>query len=171
MQAKLAQAPSEHCNTESVAGWRRRGAERTRAGNRSRQRRGRADLLNLRERLAQMSPVERGPGVGLAARGNVDMADDIDDRISPAQNDEQLRQARVLSVGIGVLVGPFELHAHGKIVAALAPPPARGASVPGSLCAGRQLDQLALAAHQEVRRYLQIAKGFVVRMRGKIERI
>jgi len=26
------------------------------------------------------------------------MADDIDDRISPAQNDEQLRQARVLTV-------------------------------------------------------------------------
>src|SRR5882724_6417770 len=43
---------------------------------------------NLRERLAQMSPVERGPGVGLAARGNVDMSDDIDDRISPAQSDE-----------------------------------------------------------------------------------
>src|SRR5712664_582316 len=128
MQAKPAQAPSEHCNIERKAPAVERGrAEWTKAGRSAR------GLLNPRQRLAELSPVERRPGVGLAARGNVGVPDDIDDRISLAQNHEQLRQTRVLTIGVSLVVGAFEFHAQGKIVAALAPPPARGARVPGSL--------------------------------------
>jgi hypothetical protein len=67
-----------------------------------------------------MPPVERRPGVGLAAWCDVEVPNDIDNRVSPAQSREQFRQARVLTIGVDLVVGPFEFHADGKIVAALA---------------------------------------------------
>src|SRR6266853_1074831 len=130
---------------------RRRQASRTERTNakrnRARQRRGRA-LLNPGQGLPEMSPVERRPRVGLAAGCNVEVPNDIDDRISPAQNHEKFRQARVLSSGVSLVVGAFELHAHRKIVTALAPPPDRRAGVPGSLCARHQLDQFTPAPYR-----------------------
>src|SRR5712692_8673205 len=174
MQAKLAQAPSEHCSIERKASAVRNAAEPT-SGTDSLEKIGRGNaageraLLNPGQRLPEMSPVERRPGVGLAAWCDVDVSNYIDNRISPAQSHEEFRQARVLRIGVGQVVCPFEFHAHGEIVTALAPPPARGACVPGSLRAGNQLDQFALTPDKEMRRYLQITKGFVVGVCGQIE--
>src|SRR5256885_16028743 len=82
--------------TESVAGWRRRRAERTRTRNRPRRGRERAELLNSGERLPETSPIKGSPGAGLAAGRNVGVPDDIADRISPWQTAEKFRQALVL---------------------------------------------------------------------------
>src|SRR5437899_8186039 len=125
MQEKFAQAPSEHRNivrNASAAGnaAEPNGLRRKTAADAA----GKADLLNPGQRLPEMSPVEPRPGVGLAAGCDVGMANHSDDRIPPAQNHEEFSEARVLPLGVGLVVGAFEFHAHGKIVAAPAPPPA-----------------------------------------------
>src|SRR2546423_9270107 len=104
-----------------------------RTRNRSRRGRERAELPNPGERLPETSPVEGSPGVGLAAGCNVDVSDDIDDRISPAQNHEKFSQARVLPVGVSLVVGAFALPSHRGDAAAAAPPPPPRARPPGPL--------------------------------------
>src|SRR6266513_5459520 len=132
--------------TESVGGEKRRKPNGPTQENRPR-----AGLLNPGQRLPETSPVECRPGVGLAAGCDVDVPDDIDDRIAPAQNHEKFRQTRVLPVGVGLVVGAFELHADGEVVTALASPPAGRARVPGSLRARHQLDQFAPAPYEKMR--------------------
>src|SRR6185312_3467201 len=70
-------------------------------------------------------PLERGPRVGLTARGDVAVAGDVDDRIAPSQCLRQARERRVLPRRIRNVVGAFELDADREIVAALAAPPRR----------------------------------------------
>src|SRR5437773_5547249 len=64
---------------------------------------------------------------------------------------EKFRQTRVLPVGVGLVVGAFELHADGEVVTALASPRAGRARVPGSLRARHQLDQFAPAPYEKMR--------------------
>ena len=97
------------------------------------------------------------------------MPDDVHDRIAPAQRRSELREMQVLPIGVGLVVAALELDSHGKIVAALAPLPARRAGVPGALGAGNELDQLAIAPDQEMRRHVEVAQGPVVRVGGGIE--
>src|SRR6266568_2064417 len=60
---------------------------------------------------------------------------------------------------------------NGQSVAALAPLPARRAGVPGALRARNELDQLAIAPDQEMRRHVEVAQGPVVRVGGGIEEL
>src|SRR5712692_697571 len=115
-----------------------------------------------------MPPIERRPRIGLAPRSDVGVPDEVHDRISPAQRRGELREAWVLLIGVGLVVAALELDSHGKIVAALAPLPARRAGVPGTLGAGNELDQLAIAPDKEMRRHVELAQGLVVRVGGGI---
>src|SRR5882672_3793570 len=112
----------------------------------------------------ETSPVERRPGVGLAARCDVGMADDVDDGVARSQKQKQTAQARVLSPRVGLVVDALELDTDGKIVAALAAAPDRRARVPRAARAGDELNQLAVAPDEEMRRHLQIAHRLVVGM-------
>src|SRR6266536_3982381 len=100
-------------------------------------------LRDADQQRPKVPPIERRAGVGLATRSDVGVPDDVDDRIAPAQRRSELSEAQVLLIGVGLVVAALELDSHGKIVAALAPLPARRAGVPGALRAGNELDQLA----------------------------
>src|SRR6266704_3268474 len=61
-----------------------------------------------------MPPIERRAGVGLAARSDVGVPDDVDDRIAPAQRRSELSEAQVLLIGVGLVVAALELDSTAK---------------------------------------------------------
>src|SRR6266511_5319993 len=112
MQAKLARAPSvSNGKRRQPETPHSRRPELTHAGKSVAATPRANGLSNPGQRLPETSPVERRSGVGLSARCDVDMPNDIDNRISSAQSHEQFRQARVLSIGAGLVFGPYEFHA------------------------------------------------------------
>src|SRR6266508_1349363 len=124
MQAKLARAPSvSNGKRRQPETPHSRRPERTHAGKSVAATPRANGLSNPGQRLPETSPVERRSGVGLSARCDVDMPNDIDNRISSAQSHEKFRQTHVLPVGVGLVVDAFELHSDGEVVTALASPP------------------------------------------------
>src|SRR5690349_1155337 len=102
------------------------------------------------EQAAKAQPVEGSARIGLATRRDIGMTRDIGDRVARRELAGQLGEARVLRVGVWHLAGAFELDAHGKVVAAHPSLPARLAGVPRALRARNELDQLAVATHEEM---------------------
>src|SRR5262245_61658448 len=90
-------------------------------------------LIGDGEKFAELAPVERGAGVGLASRRDIGVPYDVDDGVTAAQNQEKLAQGSVLRVRIRPIIDAFELDADGKVVAALASAPDGSARVPGAL--------------------------------------
>src|SRR6185436_18142014 len=80
-------------------------------------------------------------------------------------------QAAVLRVFERTVVDAFELDADGEVVAPLTPAPAGGAGVPGALVHRNELDQRAVAAHQEMRRHLERMNLAEIRVRLRIEAV
>ena len=73
-------------------------------------------------------PVEGRAGVGLAARRDVAVADDVGrSGIAPLQRAQRAREPRVLRGRVREVVGALELDADREVVAALAAPPRRHA--------------------------------------------
>src|SRR5215471_20473194 len=86
-------------------------------------------LVGDGEKFAELAPVERGAGVGLASRRDIGVPYDVDDGVTAAQNQEKAAQGSVLRVRIRPIVNAFELDADGKVVASLATSPDGGARV------------------------------------------
>src|SRR5688500_6517365 len=84
---------------------------------------------------------------------------------------KKLCELQVLRSGEDVIVGAFELDADGKVVAAAAAAPRRGAGVPGAARDGNELYGLAVAADQEVARDLEFNNFFEIRVRGRVKTV
>src|SRR5579859_4764518 len=113
-------------------------------------------LCALRECGEQPRPVEVRARVGLATRRDVAVRSDIAQRQPASQLADETREARVLSVGEDAVVDALELDADGKIVAAAATAPGRGAGMPRAALDRHELHQLAVAADQEMRGDAQV---------------
>jgi hypothetical protein len=116
-------------------------------------------------------PIEERPGVCLAARCDVGVANDIFDRVVVAQNLGQGHQASILWRSERGLVAAFKLDANREIVAALPRAPLRNSSVPSAHSTWHELDHLAPAANQEVRRNAQRLDFPIVGMLFGIEAV
>ena len=91
--------------------------------------------------------------------------------VARAQGGHQLAQRHVLLVGIGQGVGAFELDADGKVIAAFAARVTRHARVPGAFVGGDELDEVAVAADEEMRRHAQPAQAFQPGMGAVVQRV
>ena len=108
-----------------------------------------------RQQVAVALPVETRSGIGLAAGGDVAVADDAveGDGGKAGQNGSaDLGQDLILAVLIGDLVGPLQLDADGEIVAALATLERGDPGMPGALGEVDVLDQFAITADQQMAR-------------------
>ena len=118
---------------------------------------------------ATARPVEVRAGIGLSPRRYVGVADDAADPVTRLERPRYGCEPLVLCVREGCFAGTFELDADGEVVAAGPAVPARLSGVPRALSARHELDQLAVAADEEVRRHVEIPDRRVVRMRGGVE--
>jgi hypothetical protein len=80
-------------------------------------------ILQCRERTTKVHPIETGPGIGLATRRNVGMADAGFDRVSGLQGARQFIEAFVLGITECLVIGAFEFDTNREIIAALATAP------------------------------------------------
>lgn len=124
-----------------------------------------------RGQAAIARPVKSGPWIRLSPRGDLVVAGDVRDRITPAKRAGESTEHRILGVRVREQIGAFELESNRKIVASLAALPRRGASVPGAQCAGDELQQRPVAPDQEVRGDADCRKRAEIRMRVRIEPI
>ena len=122
-------------------------------------------------RHVQKLPVEAWAGVGLAARGNIGMADNVFHRIGAAQEGKQCAQLLVLLRHEFLPVAAFQFDAERKIVAARTSAPCGLTGMPGASLARDELDQLAIAPDQEVRRNAQAADASEIGMGVRVEAI
>src|SRR5512145_2156331 len=100
----------------------------------------------------QQGPFEAGAWVLLAHGRDVFVPRDVPDRIVLGDRRAHRRERLVLRGFEAAAFQPFELDAHGIVVAVLAPAVARGAGMPGPVVAAHELQQRAVAADEEVRR-------------------
>src|SRR5688572_13939817 len=128
-------------------------------------------LAGPAERAEQARPIEARAGVGLAAGRHIAVRGERTQRQARTEFAHQSRQAAVLRDFEGPVVDAFEFDADGKIVAALAPAPARSAGVPGARLERHELDQLAITANQEMRRHAHAGQAGERSMRGGIQAV
>ena len=119
------------------------------------------------QRLAVARPVEGRAGVGLALRGNVAVALNavqVDGRPGTADVPGELLQHRILGIGIGQVVGAFQLDADGKVVTAFAPVKARHTRMPGTVMQRHELRHRAVTLDEQVRRHSQVVDAGKIRV-------
>lgn len=117
------------------------------------------------------SPIEMRPGIRLASGRYVAVTDDVGNRIDRAQQLHERQQHSVLRRRKRNIIRTLKFDANRKIVAVLAPAPVGYAGMPRAQGAGHELQQLAVAADQQVGRHAQVANRCVVGMRVRIEPI
>ncbi len=103
---------------------------------------------------AGVRPVEGRPGIGLAARRDVAVADQAvgrQHRVGSAEGRDNPRERPVLQGVVRYRVGAFELDANREVVAGGAALPARLARVPGPLAEFHILGDAAVAADAKMR--------------------
>jgi len=130
--------------------------------------------VRFRQQLMQPLPVERWPRIGLAAWGDIGMADQPvgpNRRISDPQRRDDCRQMQILAVVVGQLVGAFQFDSDAEIVAAMAAGVNRFASVPSPAMKRYVLHHFAVPADEQMRRYPHPGDLLEIRMCGRIERI
>src|SRR4029434_8687575 len=132
---------------------------------------GRAPSPTGRCQSAQLVPVERRAGIGLAVRRDVRMSGHVLDRIAASEGLEESREHRVLRALVGDVVGAFELDADRKVVAVGAAAETRHAGVPRPLVAGHELQESSVAAHEKVRGDVQVRDRYKGRMGRRVEPI
>ena len=86
-----------------------------------------------------------------------------------AQQSREFGKPNVLRVLERQFVAAFEFDAERKIIALFPVLPAGNSGMPGALCAGHKLDQFAIAADQEMRRYPEGADGRKIGMGAGVE--
>src|SRR5258706_14075396 len=116
------------------------------------------------DEFPQAQPVETRPGVGFARRCDVGMTDDFKSGICGLQRLYEPRELPVLNVGERLVVSAFEFDADRIVVAVRAPPPRRFTCMPGAFRARHELDHFAVAAHQKMRRNLELRDAAIIRM-------
>ena len=101
-----------------------------------------------------MRPVKMRAGVGFASsrRRDIAVADAVSYRIRGAQCRDEARQNQILRLLERQIVRTFKFDANREIVTAMSIAPLRFTCMPGARPAGHELDQLAIAADQKVRR-------------------
>lgn len=97
------------------------------------------------------------------------MPGDIGEWITLPQGLDQFAQASVLDRLERKIVAAFEFDADGKVVATRSPFPERGARMPRPVVARDELDQLAVAPDEEMRRDLQGADSGEVGMARRVQ--
>ena len=95
------------------------------------------------------------------------MADDAlwgNGGVDPPQSLDDLHQVLVLEVGVGNRVAALQLDTDGKIITSFAPGESGISGMPGAPVERYELDYFAVAADQEVGRYLEALDHLEVRM-------
>jgi hypothetical protein len=80
-------------------------------------------------------------------------------------------QPLVLHISVRLLVGPLELDTDRVIVAAAASPETRIPGVPGTAVQWHELDQFAVAAQEQMRRYPELPYFVEIGMGVRVERV
>ena len=125
--------------------------------------------MGAKQRNTITFPVKTGTGIGLAARCDIGMPGNMRDGISLLQRLSDHYQRRILNVGKRRGVAALKLDTDGKIVTAGPALPAGFSSVPGTLFARNKLDDLAIAADEEMSGNLEIMESIVIGVRFRIE--
>ncbi len=89
-------------------------------------------------------------------------------RKNRTQSSDQAHQLKVLRGLEGHGIAAFQLNPDGKIIAALAPAPTRNTCMPGPILYGNELDKLAIAPNEEMRRHFQLSPLDLVLTWGKL---
>jgi hypothetical protein len=114
-------------------------------------------------------PGEAWSRIGLATGCDIAMTCHCLDRIATSQCSQQPIKREVLGIVECKLVAAFKLDANREIVATISPHPAGDTRVPGTPDTGNELDQLAIAPDQEVRRNTQALYLTKVGMSRRVE--
>ncbi len=121
--------------------------------------------------IAIFFPVEVGTGISFAPGGNVGVSGNVLNGVVIAQTLGQCDQRDILSRGESCAVAAFQLDTYGEVIAALLTQPAGNAGMPGAFETGDELDHCAIAADEEMCRYLQVLQGLIVRVRLWVDAI
>ena len=104
-------------------------------------------------------PIEERPGISLTGW------------ITSLDSTHELRPTRILDRFERSVIASFQLDANRKVVAALAPAPTGFAGMPRAFFTRDELNQLAAASYEKVRRHAQPCNRLIVAMRVGIERV
>lgn len=121
--------------------------------------------------LLQRGPMEAGARVLLAAGSHVFVAYHLGNGVALGQLGAQRGQGLVLGGLEGVALQPFQFNAYGIVVAVGPALPGGLAGVPGALVAVHELEHLAAAADEVVRRHLQATDGLEVGVSVPVQRV
>jgi hypothetical protein len=123
------------------------------------------------QQLAQSIPVEARTRIGLASGRDVGVADDVFNGIGTPQDADQPSQADVLDGSERLIVAPFELDTEREVVTAFSTTPSGYTRMPGTTNGRKELDQVTVAANEEVCRHPQRVYFAIVRMGIGVEAI
>ena len=116
-------------------------------------------------------PIEERPGISLTGRRYIGVAHGCSYRITSLDSAHELRPTRILDRFERSVIASFQLDANRKVVAALAPAPTGFAGMPRAFFTRDELNQLAAASYEKVRRHAQPCNRLIVAMRVGIERV